>query len=270
MKTVTQNHTHFSLPVDVRFLAIRATWTAAENSDGERVLFPAINQNGKRNTSPVASPDDIRRRFLKIDFDEDSALDFLNGIGVWSAIPDMKVQDWKDSSTDARLRAMRLWGAFGYRAVYGRALIVTVESLKDEQNYWRQLLPRSSQSRAKLRAVFGPAPKDEPIGLKEHRAFMDALGFGNTLPVHLEWREKHPHAIIQPVTGREVLASLAWVDLVTGAEVKVCQNLRCGEEFTRGGYKFCSPQCEHANTTRNYRMGLKAKGESSPRRKVRP
>ena len=45
------------------------------------------------------------------------------------------------------------------------------------------------------------------------------------------------------------------IDLVTGAECKVCQ--KCGIEYSIGGRKFCSWQCEHANTMRNYRKRIK-------------
>jgi hypothetical protein len=88
--------------------------------------------------------------------------------------------------------------------------------------------------------------------------------FANKLPVHMEWRGRHPHAVIQPITGRELLIALAWIDLVTGAECKVCNNSNCGIEYTRGGRKFCSWQCEHANTMRTYRINLEEKKKRKP------
>jgi hypothetical protein len=253
-------HTHFSLPVELQFLGIPTTWTAEENSDGERVLFPAVSQRDERKFSRIADPEEIRKQFFKTELNEESALDFLNGVGVWWAVQDLR--DWQ-RVTDRRIRAMRLRGAFGRREFTGRAVTATVESLRDEQKYWRELL----RSRAKLRGAFGPPPSsDRSQGEKEWFVIMS--DFGNTLPVHLEWRGKHPHAVIQPITGRELLAALAWIDLVAGAEYKVCQNPNCQIEYMHGGRKFCSWQCEHANTTRRYRKNLNARKKAAEREAV--
>jgi hypothetical protein len=77
----------------------------------------------------------------------------------------------------------------------------------------------------------------------------------NTLPVHLEWRGKHPHAVIQPITGTELLTALAWMDIISGRESKPCQN--CGNEYTGGGSKFCDALCERAHTKREYRKRVR-------------
>jgi hypothetical protein len=146
----------------------------------------------------------------------------------------------------------------------GRASIETLKSLQEEQKHWREL----RRSHAKLRAAFagGPSVGSAPY-LKDKFAIESR--FGNTLPVHLEWRGKHPHAVIQPVTGRELLIALAWLDLVTEAEGKICQNPKCRIEYTLGGRKFCSWQCEHANTMRTYRKNLKEKEAAKRRNKKR-
>ena len=245
MQTTSLQHTHFTLPIELQFRAIPTTWTAGENSDHERVLFPGVSQKSERQLARIADPEDIRKEFFKTNLDERSALDFLNGVGVWSA-----VEDWREwqKTTNPRTRAMRLQGAFGHRQFRGRAVVATVQSLQDAQKYWREL----RRSRTKLRAAFSSPPVDVSQVAKEWFAMMSA--FGNTLPVHLEWRGKHPHAVIQPITGMELLTALAWIDLVTGAECKVCQ--KCGIEYSRGGRKFCSWQCEHANTMRTYRREL--------------
>lgn len=125
---------------------------------------------------------------------------------------------------DPRVRAMRFQGAFGHRYFNGRAGVVTVEYLAGERKYWRELC----RDRAKLRAAFGPAPSGG-----DWFTLMS-----NTLPVHLEWRDNHPHAVIQPITGTELLTALAWMDLISGREVKTCQNPNCGIEYTVGGSRF--------------------------------
>ncbi len=173
---------------------------------------------------------------------------FLNEeVGVWSATelePGIGAND-----ADLILNGLRLLGGFGHRHLNHWASIETIESLRQEQKYWREL----RRNRRKLREAFGPGPNnDSAPGYKE--LFALETKFGNTLPVHLEWQGKHARAIIQPVTGRELLTALAWIDLVTGAECKVCQNPNCGIEYTYGGYKYCSPQCEHANTVRAWRI----------------
>ena len=254
MVKIHTKHTYINLPVELQFRGIPTTWTPGENSDNERVLFPAVSQKSEMKLAPIADPEDIRKQFFKIDeLDENSALDFLNGVGVWQGVEDPR--DWQRTN-NPRIRAMRIQGAFGHRYFRGRAVVATVESLRDDQKHWRELL----RNRTKLRAAFSSPPVNVSQGAKEWSAMMST--YGNTLPVHLEWRDKHPHAVIQPITGRELLTALAWIDLVTGAECKVCQNPNCGIEYSQGGRKFCSWQCEHANTMRTYRMNLKEKEKS--------
>lgn len=245
MKIVPKEHTHFTLPVELQFRAIHTTWTPGETSDGQRALFPAVSQNDKRRLAKVCDPEDIRNQFFKMKDDEDSALGFLDSVGVWFAVSDMRGR--VDEIVDPRVRAMRFQGAFGHRYFNGRAGVVSVEYLVSERNYWRGLC----RDREKLRAAFGAAPTDG-----DWFTLMS-----NTLPVHLEWRGKHPHAVIQPITGTELLTALAWMDLVSGREVKTCQNPNCGPnggiEYTGGGSRFCDALCERANTKREYRHRIK-------------
>jgi hypothetical protein len=81
--------------------------------------------------------------------------------------------------------------------------------------------------------------------------------FGNTLSVHLEWMGKHPHTVTRPISGTGLLAALAQIDLVNGAAVKVYQNPNCGIEYAGGRTKFCSLECERANTKRAYRHRIR-------------
>jgi hypothetical protein len=235
MSTVPQKHTHFSLPVELQFRAIHTTWTPGETGDGQRALFPAVSQNDKRRLAKVRDPEEIRNQFFKMKDDEDSALEFLDSVGVWLAVSDMRGQ--MDGTVAPRVRETRFQGAFGHRYFNGRAQVISVEYLVSERNYWRELC----RHRKKLRAAFGPAPTDG-----DWFTLMS-----NTLPVHLEWRDNHPHAVIQPITGSELLTALAWMDIISGRECKTCQN--CGNEYTGDGTKFCDVLCERANTKRAYR-----------------
>jgi hypothetical protein len=176
-----------------------------------------------------------------MDDDENSALEFLNSVGVWLAVNDMR---GTLEIEDPRIRAMRFQGTFGHRYMNGRASVMSVEYLAAERKYWREMC----RDRAKLRAAFGSASPDG--------ADMFTL-MSNTLPVHLEWAGKHPLAIIQPITGTELLTALAWMDLIEEREGKTCQNPNCGIEYTGGGSKFCDALCERANTKRNSRRRAK-------------
>jgi hypothetical protein len=232
---------------------------------GEPHLVPMVNQHIERRLAHIEDAEEIRKQFFRMKLDETSALNFLNGVGVWSAIEDHQVTTRSDGTlrsgnASVGIKEMLLMGAFGHRYFAGRALPVTVEELGREQNYWRSL----KRSPAKLRTAFGPSPSgDSAPHIKD--TFAINSRFGNTLQVHLEWKGKHPRAIIQPITGRELLIALAWIDLVTDADCKVCHNHKCGIEYTRGGRKFCTWQCEHANTTRTYRIN-RGKREAAKRK----
>ncbi|MGO9335940.1 MAG: hypothetical protein ACLPY1_00370 [Terracidiphilus sp.] len=241
MNTVPKKHTQFSLPVELQFRAIHTTWTPGETSDGQRALFPAVSQQDKGRLAKVRDPEEIRNQFFRMGDVEDSALEFLNSVGVWLAVSDMRGR--MDEIIEPRVRAMRFQGAFGHRYFNGRAQVINVEYLVGERRYWRELC----RDRAKLRAAFGAAPTDS-----DWFTLMS-----NTLPVHLEWRDSHPHAVIQPITGTELLTALAWMDIISGRECKICQNPKCGIEYTGGGSKFCDALCERANTKREYRNRLK-------------
>lgn len=240
MENVPEKHTHFSLPIELQFRAIHTTWTPGETSDGQRALFPAVSQNGKRRLAKVRDPKEIRNQFFKMGDDEDSALEFLDSVGVWLAVSDMRETD---EAVSPRVRAARFRGTFGHRYFKGKAQVVSVEYLAGTRNYWRELC----RDHEKLRAAFGPGPANGDWFTLE----------SNTLPVHLEWRDNHPHAVIQPITGMELLTALAWIDLVDGAVVKTCQNPNCGIEYTGGGSRFCDALCERANTKREYRHRIK-------------
>lgn len=258
MENISPKHTHFTMPVELQFLAIPTRWTAREEkSTGEKFLVPAVNQHPERRFARISEPEEIRKQFFRLKFDEESAVDFLNGVGVWSAIEDPNQRDGPNGSLlsgneSVGVREMRLYGSFGYRWFNGRAEVETVEWLQQQQEHWRGLL----RNRTKLRAAFEPGPSGDSRPYDKDRFALKSK-LGNTLEVHMEWRGKVPYAVIQPVTGRELLIALAWIDLVTGTDCRVCQNPKCGIEYSFGGRKFCSWQCEHANTMRTYRMNRK-------------
>lgn len=242
MELVSKKHLRFDVPIELRALAIPATWSGhTETFSGEWCFVPTVNQSVERRIPRLCNADEIRQKFLKLEINEGSAERFLNEVGVWNIVKQPQTGDG---------RHQRVFGAFGHDLLDGWATIETLDSLRQEQKYWRELIG----SPKKQRKLFPgpPASGDTPA---HKSAFAIQSTFGNTLRVHLEWERKQAGAVVQPVTVRELLVALSWIDLVTGAECRVCKN--CKEPYTRGGYKFCDAQCERAYTMRTYRKNCR-------------
>ncbi len=224
---------------------------------GQYALVPEVNQSPERKLELVLDdPRDLRTEFLKMPHSESAALSFLNKIGVWAAVKDDHVAVRSDGTlvsgrASVGIREMLLAGHFGYRYFMGRALPLTIEELWEEQDRWRRLLLKPRD----LRAEFDSLPSDaaRPI---DKLSFAMQTEFGNTLPIHLEWKKgpgQYTHAIIQPITGRELLIAAAWVDIVRQEEVQVCQGKDCGLPFTGPKQKYCSDSCGHLVAVRAHR-----------------
>lgn len=243
MFTRHMNHIHFEIRIDLQFLAIRTRWAVrVDEMHGDRVFVPSVDQRGEHATSLVADPWKIRSGFLKMKRDEDLILKFLNGVGVWNAIEDRNVAQGRHGSlvsggTTVGTKDMLMVGAFGLRYFAGYAQPVTVEDVSREQERWRGLLG----DLPKMHAEFAPL-RSNP---RAHDRYMHALQtyFRNTLPLHLEWKGKHPVAVVQPITMRELLTALAWIEVVTDADFKWCK--KCGNPFTVGR-SYCSDLCQRA------------------------
>jgi hypothetical protein len=238
MPTIDINHIHFQIGIELRFLGIPTRWMVRHDEmHDEQVLFPKVNQRIGRGLASIRDPWDIRNQFLKMKPDDKSALEFLNQVGVWEADED-----------PLAVRGERLIaGPFGHRYFMGYARPITTEELSRQRDRWQSLM----SSPTKLRAEFGPPPAGKVPA--DQDAFALQSYFQNTLSVHLELKGKYPRAVIQPITGVELLRALAWLDVVRGAKFKVCANRNCAIEYTVGGRKFCEPKCEHASTIRRYR-----------------
>jgi hypothetical protein len=224
---------------------------------GQHALVPEVNQNPERKLEPLLDdPRDLRTEFLKMPHSERAALAFLNKIGVWAAVRDDHVAIRSDGTlvsgqASVGIRDMLLAGDFGYRYFMGRALPLTIEELWEEQDRWRRLLlnPRD------LRAEFASPPGDAARP-SEKWSFAIQTEFRNTLPIHLEWKKaprQNTHAVIQPMTGRELLIAAAWVDIVQQEEIQVCQRRDCGLPFTGPKQKYCSDSCGHLVAVRAHR-----------------
>lgn len=171
---------------------------------------------------------------------EAAALEFLDKIGIWTM---GEVAPYADATF--------LSGAFGYRFIGNERypLPLTVEELWEYQERWKGLLKNPE----KLRRQFGPAPEPNARPFDQLNFALSSY-FGNTLPIHLEWKRR-PHAVLQPITGHELLIATAWVDLVSGSEFQVCQKPDCGIPFTWYRKRMFCPDgsCAHVMAQRMYR-----------------
>lgn len=226
--------------VELRFQPLPAHWTRRkERLSGEYVLVPELDYSPEAKCTPVADPMQLCNRFLKLKRDEASALEFLNEIGVWQAAEDPQAKSI----------------FVGHRWFHDRPLPLTLEELWEEQEHWRELL----RNQAKLRKAFRPPGESErPF---DKLSFAVESRFGNTLPVHLEWKHNRPQAALQPVTGSELLQSLAWQQVVNESALQMCQH--CGKYFPHPWKKmYCTPNCAHAAAVRRWRKkkALRKKG----------
>jgi hypothetical protein len=240
------------ISLELRFLRIPTIWTRHKgvfhDERGEHTEYffaPEVRQDVERRFVIEDDPWKLRNEFLRMKHTEEAALQFLEHVGVWNAVSGQEPQ--------GNLPKTALSGAFGFRLFHGSARPVSLEELWDEQESWNDKL----KNPAKLRAEFRPPPNDNDIP-HEHISFAFDTHFANTLPTHLEWK-RSPQAVIQPITGRELLIATAWIDLVSGSEFQVCQN--CGIPFTWPRKRmFCPPDewgrpspCAHVVAQRMYR-----------------
>lgn len=250
-----------SISLELRFLRLPTKWSkhrgAVHHERGESLEYfyaPEIADN--TDAQSVQDAWKIRNDFLRMEHSEEAALNFLTQVGVWNAVQGLQPQ--------SDLPKTRVAGTFGYRAFRGFAAPLTLEELWDEQDAWKDLLRGPSKLReAKLRARFGP-PSSKNENIYEHLKFAWAAELQNTLPVHLEWKQK-PRAILQPITGRELLIATIWIDLVSGSPFQECQH--CGTPFTWHRKRmYCPPYnstgvsaCAHVVAQRMYKKREDAK-----------
>jgi hypothetical protein len=231
------------ISIEVRFLRIPTRWTVRKSAiSGAWMLVPEVNQEMERKLTPIDDAWELRNQFFRMKHDEKTALDFLNHVGVWSAVA--------DPHASASAGGMLLSGHFGHRHFFGRALPLTLEGLWRDKEHWKTLL--RPENEVQLRAEFGtPPPEDAPPF--EKSSFASKARFQNTLPLHLEWHRKGPRAVIQPITGSELLVATTQVDIVSGAARQICQRQDCGSPFSGRRRKYCGWYCGHIESVRAHR-----------------
>jgi hypothetical protein len=246
--------TRVPVPLELRCLRIPAKWGLRKDTiSGEWNLVPDIAKDAREGTgkcSVIEKPWDIRDKFFRMKHEETAALDFLDEIGIWRAIG-RPVPAW------ARSARLDFGGAFNHRFFSGWAQPITFEQLWKHQEHWRNLLLNPKT----LRQEFGPPPPKEAAPFEKVDFAMKA-DFQNTLPVHMEWPVKtsrlgkgFPSAVVETVTGSELLVATTHIDLLSRAGFHVCQRTDCAIPFTGRKKKYCCWYCGHivARRGQNFR-----------------
>jgi hypothetical protein len=140
---------------------------------------------------------------------------------------------------------------------------------------------------AELKAKFGYVPSRNRASESERKdvaSFLFALQTQtvNELPMHIEWRQGEferddgtivkgdvPHAVVETITGREMLTATIHLDLIRGARFQICKRKNCSIPFpvlTKHGRGYCRPACGHADHERMRRDRIR---EEKPNAKKR-
>ena len=265
--------TRVKLSVEARFFRIPTRWEIDQAPPQEfyrRHQFNGKQLKGKKKTVPVAVPSftdnvgetklvevdgwELRNRFLQMKQTAESAISFLQEVGVWAISEDEHVTIGLDEGA--------LSGAFGARLVRGWAVPVSLSQLWEVQRYYRELLANADEIRRK----FGPSPPaDAPI--TDKTGFAVVTTFENTLPMHIEWRRGHATAVVEAITCHEMLMVTTQMDLLRGARFRYCQRPDCHIPFpvtTEHRKIYCSWYCGHIEAVRRTR-----KGQKGEKRRVR-
>jgi RNA polymerase-binding transcription factor DksA len=83
----------------------------------------------------------------------------------------------------------------------------------------------------------------------------------NEFPMHIEWRRNGAFAVVETITGLEMLVATTHLDLLRHADFKICARADCAIPFPRlSGHKriYCSIECAHVVAQRALRERKKA------------
>jgi hypothetical protein len=231
------------LLVEIAFLRIPTEWSLEQDNQGHWLAVPAVSQ---ATSAKILEIDGwgLRRRFLRLKpGDQEGALEFLRGVGVWQA----------ESAPAASLEEGNklVSGAFGARAFNGRALSVPLDDFWRNQQWWRKTL----RAPAALKARYGPPPGPSAKSIQKlHFALQTARM--NELPLHIEWKRGGAFAVVETITGWEMMVATTHLDLLRHAVFKICARADCTIPFARAsGHNqiYCSPECAHVVAQRALR-----------------
>jgi hypothetical protein len=231
------------LAVEIGFLRIPTEWSLEQDDKGHWVAEPKVSQSGSVKVSEIDGRG-LRRRFLRLKpNDRKAALQFLQEVGVW------RVQSIPEASLEEGNKLVS--GAFGARLFNGRALSVPLLDLWRQQQWWLKIL----RDPAALKAKFGPPPLPNARGSQKLLFALQTASM-NELPMHIEWKRGGAFAVVETITGLEMLVAITNMDLLRHANFKSCARADCGIPFARlSGHNqiYCSPECAHVVSQRALR-----------------
>lgn len=248
--------------VEVRHLRIDTEWTIKEHrpwvlaseypslmipGPPVQVAIPHVRSLHGCVKTQLIDGREMRRRFQRLQHTPEASLDFLNAIGVWSA--------YEHKGKPLGSGQSELNGPVGSRYFSGYATPIDLGQLWAEQRTLDSQLRKPSL----LKSQLGPGPGDDASPY--HKA-IHALTtrFQNELPLHIEWRKSKPIAVIETITGRELLTATTHLELIQGAKFKVCQRPDCAIMFpviSKHARKYCSYNCAHLMAVRKSRPAKK-------------
>jgi len=253
-----------SIAVRIRAWRIPVSWAVVESTrpelidfDGrivdkggtERLFWPTVLRNrwNEIELLEIENPLDLRVKLFKVlnnNRSEDGALAFLNSVGAWDGR--RLGHQWEDG-TFVNI-------SFGHRQVFGLRIIpFTLDGFFGDASRWYELL-KALRNPKKLKIEFrSPPPADaRPYDLAEYAG---RASFDNTLPVSLEWQGKHPYAVIETITGCELMIAAAWTDVLSQSEDQVCAECKTRFSWPRKK-KYCRWECGHLVAVRKYKRKL--------------
>lgn len=212
----------------------------------ERVFWPEVEPIAA--VEEIEEPLDLRAQVFKAfnrDWSESTALDVLNSLGAWRTV----------NANGLGSRCTKL--AYGHRMELTICVLpITLAEMHSDIERWYKLLSALNDP-TKLKSGFKRPPS---VDARPHDlfAFAGDAHFNNTLPVSLEWSGKDPCAVVETITGWELMTATAWADVAGRADEQVCAN--CGTRFTwPRKKKHCRWECGHLAAVRKYKRKRKRK-----------
>jgi hypothetical protein len=239
------------LAIEIAFLRIPTEWTLEKDPQGRWVAVPAVTQVTSAKVTEIDGWG-LRRRFLQLKpGDWKAALGFLQKVGVWHAEADPRASLEQGNKLVS--------GAFGARAFNGRALSFTLDDLWRQQQWWLKAL-RDPQA---LKTKFGAPPAPEAKSIQKLSFALQTLRL-NELPMHIEWKRGGAFAVVETITGWEMLVATTHMGLLRHAKFESCARADCGIPFPRlsdHNQLYCSPECAHVVAQRALRKRKKREEE---------
>ncbi len=235
------------LVAEVVFRRIPTEWTLEKDPQGRWEAVPAVPQ-ARAVKVPEIDGWGLRRRFLQLKpGDWKAALGFLQKVGVWHAEADRRASLEQGNKL--------LSGPFGARAFNGVARSVPLDDFWREQQWWLKTL-RDPQA---LKTKFGAPPAPGAKSIQKLSFALQTLRL-NELPMHIEWKRGGAFAVIETITGWEMLVATTHLGLLRHEKFESCARADCGIPFPRlsdHNQIYCSPECAHVVAQRALRKRKK-------------